>query len=116
MNWQHYKIMRIMLSKPRGTACIPPTFMQSDLGDLFVGYEASARFSELARDYPDIFFEEQHGKYKARTLLWDKLKERFDAGTLPESFVQAIKDHREARFELTDSAVMGGRRMLDQRA
>lgn len=34
----------------------------------FVGYEASARLSELASEYPDMIETQQDGKYKKRRL------------------------------------------------
>lgn len=39
-------------------------FMQPNLGDLFVGYEASARISELCSDYPEVFETKRDGKYR----------------------------------------------------
>lgn len=94
MYTQRAKIIREMLNHPRGTFFLPQSFMRPDLGPLFVGYEASARLSELAREFPDLIFTEQKGKYKSRMLKWDVLKARFQAGTLPADIVAAINDYK----------------------
>ena len=48
----------------------PPMFMKEDLGGFFVGYEASARLSELASKYPDMIESKRHGKYMWRRIRW----------------------------------------------
>lgn len=52
----------------------PQDFMQPHLGELFVGYEASARLSELASDYGFIE-SKREGKYMVRKLLIPQLIE-----------------------------------------
>lgn len=72
---QRQKILTVM-SRNVGKWFLPHDFMKSSLGELFVGYEASARLSELARDYPDMVESERDGKYIKRRLISDKrLKE-----------------------------------------
>ena len=39
--------------------------------DLFVGYEAGPRLSELCRDYPDIFESKSEGKYLLRRIKFE---------------------------------------------
>lgn len=56
----------------------PQDFMRNDLGDMFVGYEASARFSELASDYPVFIESERQGKYVARRLRIENIVPFFD--------------------------------------
>lgn len=65
---QEQKILTLMHRQPVGTWFIPPDFMRPDLGDLFVGYEASARLSELAKNRPDLIWTKRQGKYLARCL------------------------------------------------
>lgn len=43
-------------------------FVMDEFGDVFVGYEASARLSELSNDYPQIIETAQHGRFKARRI------------------------------------------------
>ncbi len=51
----------------------PPDFMASNLGDLFVGYEASARLSELAKEYPDMIESRPREKYKERRIRYEAI-------------------------------------------
>lgn len=62
----------------------PFDFMQSSLGPLFVGYEASARLSELARQYPDVVESERDGKYLKRRINLEALKRRMVERTISE--------------------------------
>lgn len=57
-----------MLGAPSKIWFLPQDFMQSQLGDKFVGYEASARLSELASKYPEMIESRRNGKYIARRL------------------------------------------------
>lgn len=44
-------------------------------GEYFVGYEASARMSELNKMYPDIFITEKEGRFRTLSIDWTKEKE-----------------------------------------
>ena len=70
----------------------PPDFMKPELGDLFVGYEASARLSDLARKYPDMIESLKRGKYMYRRIKWEKRGLWIDS--LPEN-LRSI----EARYQ-----------------
>jgi len=73
---QEQKIVRIMIMKHANQEWFyAPDFMKPDLGDLFVGYEASARLSDLTRDYPYMFVEEKRGKYLYRRFRFDNMVE-----------------------------------------
>lgn len=61
----------------------PPDFMQQSNGDFFVGYEASARLSELADKYPDMVESVRHGKYMLRRIRWENRDQWIDQ--LPEN-------------------------------
>lgn len=52
---------------------IPPDFMDPQLDYLFVGYEASARFSELAKQYPDMMESQPSTKYIKRRIRWESM-------------------------------------------
>ena len=54
---QHQKIIFKMLHGPRDKWWLPQDFMRGD--QYFVGYEAPARLSELAADYPDMIETKQ---------------------------------------------------------
>lgn len=40
-------------------------------GEYFVGYEASARMSDLVRMYPDIFIVSKDGRFRTLSINWD---------------------------------------------
>lgn len=60
-----------------GDWLLPQHFMRPSSGDLFVGYEASARLSEAAREYPDVIESRQEGRFKARRFRTDCTVEAF---------------------------------------
>ena len=66
----------------------PPDFMKESNGAFFVGYEASARLSELARNYPDMIESHSEGKYIYRRIRWSNIGNWFNQ--LPEN-LQAIE-------------------------
>lgn len=70
---QQQKILTLMCRNPDKDWWFPYDFMDDKLGDLFVGYEASARLSELAKNYPDMVESEHADKYIKRRLRMDEL-------------------------------------------
>jgi hypothetical protein len=63
-------------------------FMQPSLGELFVGYEASARLSELAKEYPEVFDSKKDGKYLMRRLKVETLDTGM--GVLPPNLKRIV--------------------------
>lgn len=41
-------------------------------GDNFVGYEASARMSDLLKMYPDLFIVSKVGRFRALEINWEQ--------------------------------------------
>lgn len=50
---------------------MPPRMSMDD--ECFVGYEASARMSELARDYPDLIESGKDGKYRTLRFRFENV-------------------------------------------
>lgn len=76
---QEQKIITTMLRRSSDQQWFyPPDFMSPGLGDLFVGYEASARLSGLASRYPKLFETRQRGKYKERRLRLEAMHEWYE--------------------------------------
>lgn len=69
---QYEKILTLMI-KSRGQKewFYPFDFMKPDLGELFVGYEASARLSELTKKHPLLFEAKREGKYIIRRFKFE---------------------------------------------
>ena len=44
-------------------------------GEHFVGYEASARMSDLKRMYPNLLIVGKEGRFRTLTIDWSKEKE-----------------------------------------
>lgn len=73
---QSEKIITLMCQNRDRKWWFPPHFMEQSLPkELFVGYEASARFSELARDYPTMFANNKLDKYLYRRIRWEAIDE-----------------------------------------
>lgn len=52
-------------------------------GEHFVGYEASARMSDLVRMYPDIFIIGKDGRFRTLSINWEQdLREYFNMYSL----------------------------------
>ena len=41
-------------------------------GEYFVGYEATARMSDLIRRYPDIFIVGKDGRFRTLSINWEQ--------------------------------------------
>lgn len=65
-------ILRAMLTDKTKRWWYPVDFMQLGASN-FVGYEASARLSEIAKKYPDMLASERDGKYMKRRILWENV-------------------------------------------
>lgn len=63
---QHQMIVARICQAPDKQWWLPQDFMQP--GDLFVGYEASARLSEIATLYPQMVQSERAGRYMKRRI------------------------------------------------
>lgn len=65
---QHQKILITMARGEPSKFWRASDFMAQGMGELFVGYEASARLSDLNRNYPGIFEIKNDGKYRTCRL------------------------------------------------
>lgn len=72
---QHQKIVATMCKYPEKKWWLASDFMKPDMGDLFVGYEATARLAELVGDYPDMFETERQGRFRAVRMQFETGKE-----------------------------------------
>jgi hypothetical protein len=71
---QYDKILvRMIRLKGQQEWFFPYDFMQNGMGDLFVGYEASARLSELSREYPLLIESVREGKYKKHRFKFENV-------------------------------------------
>lgn len=86
---QHQKIIHVMSRGFTGMWYTPSIFMKPELGRYFVGYEAGARLSELAKKYPLMIETKQDGKYKARRINFKNRYEWFN--DLPADLQNIIK-------------------------
>lgn len=72
---QEQKILTLMIRRRSQEWFLPQDFMKSFLGDLFVGYEASARLSRLNSKYPFLFESRWEGKQIVRRFRFENINE-----------------------------------------
>lgn len=66
------KILKIIINNPNKKVWYAKDFQS---GNNFIGYEASARMSDLIRLYPDLFIVGKDGRFRTLELNWEKEKE-----------------------------------------
>lgn len=87
---QHQKIVAKMCKYKARIWWLPPDFMRAD-PEFFVGYEASARLSELQREYPNAFESRKEGKYLARRMLFESMDKWLSS--MPKNLQAMVKKY-----------------------
>jgi hypothetical protein len=88
---QHEKLIVSMAKDNTGRWFYPYDFMGGNTTDLFVGYEASARLSELAKLYPLMIETKTDGKYKVRRIDFTKMYQWQDS--VPKDVKRLIDEY-----------------------
>lgn len=65
-------ILKAMLENPQRREWTAKDFQS---GKYFVGYEATARMSELMRMYPHILIAGRQGRFRTLAINWDQVEE-----------------------------------------
>ena len=89
---QKEKVLALMISR-RGKQewFYAPDFMKPELGDLFVGYEASARMTDVAKQYPYMIDVKKDGKYRWIRFRFEAIDEIFRiAGPVMVAFLDTM--------------------------
>jgi hypothetical protein len=71
---QWLKMLRIMLEHKEHKVWKASDFQE---GEFFIGYEATARMSELLKLYPDKFIIGKDGRYRTLEVNWERIDEEF---------------------------------------
>ena len=71
---QCLKMLRIMLEHKEHKVWKASDFQS---GEFFIGYEATARMSDLMRVYPEIFIVGKDGRFRTLELNWENINEDF---------------------------------------
>ena len=66
------KVIKAMLDNPNKKIWYAKDFQY---GEHFIGYEASARMSDVLRMYPNIFIVGKDGRFRTLEVDWTKEKE-----------------------------------------
>lgn len=66
------KILKAMLENKKVKTWTAKDFQS---GKYFVGYEATARMSDLARMYPDLFIIGKEGRFRTLSIDWKNKKQ-----------------------------------------
>ena len=69
---QRDKILKTMLDNPKKDYWTAKDFQY---GENFIGYEASARMSELAVIYKDILVVGKEGRFRTLSINWKKKRQ-----------------------------------------
>ena len=69
---QRDKVLKIMLDNPQKKVWLAKDFQH---GENFIGYEATARMSELANIYGDILITGKEGRFRTLAVNWDNIEE-----------------------------------------
>lgn len=69
---QHNRILKAMLDNPGKKYWTASDFQK---GQYFVGYEATARMSELLTKYSNILIPGKDGRFRTLSIDWNKEKE-----------------------------------------
>lgn len=69
---QKEKILKIMLNNPQKKVWYAKDFQS---GDWFIGYEATARMSEIADLYSNIVNVGQDGRFRTLSVNWENEKD-----------------------------------------
>lgn len=72
---QQQKIVATMCKRPDKQWWLAVDFMQPGMGDLAVGYEATARLTELVNENPEMFEVQRQGRFRAVRLKFEAGKE-----------------------------------------
>lgn len=88
---QHQKIIAIMCINQQQRWWKPQDIMKAGQDKFFVGYEASARLSELGSEYPDMIESKREGKFMLRRLRFETGKEWYK--DLPKDLQQMFKNY-----------------------
>lgn len=65
-------IIKIMLDNPDKAVWYASDFQKSPY---FVGYEATARMSDIARLYPSLVMVGKDGRYRTLSIKWENVEE-----------------------------------------
>ena len=69
---QANKILKAMINNPGKKYWTAKDFQS---GEHFVGYEATARMSELINKHPELIIPGKEGRFRTLSLDWNKEKE-----------------------------------------
>lgn len=72
---QHQKIVAYMCKHHTKEWWIASDFMKEGMGELFVGYEATARIAELIGDNPDMFETKRIERFRGFRIKFETGKE-----------------------------------------
>lgn len=79
---QRDKILKAMLDNPQKKVWLAKDFQY---GNNFIGYEATARMSELANIYSNILIVGKKGRFRTLEVDWEKEKEIKDIKEILDS-------------------------------
>ena len=95
MNTQCNRMLKIILNNPQVKYWYAKDFQS---GEWFIGYEATARMSDLLRMHSDILIPIKDGRFRAICVNWEKEKE-----------IQDLKEYLKTLEEISNAEVYSNR-------
>lgn len=93
------KIIRVMIRQKGKEWFYAPDFQRPNMSeDEFVGYEATARMSDLIREYPEIATWKKEGKYRYIRFRFENLREIYNSIKIPKE-IKYLIDHEMRQVE-----------------
>lgn len=86
---QQEKIFTLIIANQSKEWWVASDFMDKGLGELFVGYEASPRMSEIVRDYPFAFDVRRNGKFREIKFNFENTREIYQK--MPKNLQRIIR-------------------------
>lgn len=86
---QEEKIIGWLITHPHHQWWYAPDFMQPNMGEFFVGYEASAVMSRLTGKYPVMFNVRKDGRFRYIQFRFDNLPAI--QATIPDELWRTIR-------------------------
>jgi hypothetical protein len=79
-------------------------FMQADMGDLYVGYEATARLAELVKDNPAIFETKRDGRFRAVRMRFETGRQWYQ--TAPDPIKLMVRKYYNGNVKQVEQGAM----------
>lgn len=97
---QQQKIVAYMCQNYTKTWWLAKDFMQDGMGELYVGYEATARLAELVKDNPAMFETKRDGRFRAVRMRFETGRQWY--ATAPDPIKLVVRKYYQGNVPQTE--------------